>query len=371
MATSTIPTPPIAYWTGNVNANWNTVNQAANATNWATDATGAADADYFPGSPTDVFFTTSSHGANLGTTLAADFSIKGLTFTSDATSAVTIGGTNKLTLGVDGITVQSGAAAPVINAPVTLGSAQNWTIDGANSLIVNGSLSTAGFALTKMGTGTLTLGGVPNLALNTTLNVGAGTLILQVTGPPTIGSGVTVSVSSGATLQLAGSVSALSNGTARVNVTNSSTAAGTGIVVSGTHQQVGNIDGTGTTTVNAESDLTANHIVQSALIIGGASGSPAQVTIAASDASGNPLGQSSGLALAGSLTPSDPFTSGSPNSPNLLASGGSSASGSTTGGGNLSGDNLGNSAAVPEPTTLVPALLGLAALGCIGRRKRK
>ena len=360
VATSTIPTPPIAYWTGNVNANWNAVNQAANATNWATDATGAADADYFPGSPTDVFFTTSSHGANLGTTLAADFSIKGLTFTSDATSAVTIGGTNKLTLGVDGITVQSGAAAPVINAPVTLGSAQNWTIDGANPLTVNGSLSTAGFALTKMGIGTLTLGGVPDLASSTTLNVGAGTLILRVTGAPTIGSGVTASVSSGATLQLAGTVSALSNGTARVNVTNSSTAAGTGIVVSGTNQVVGAIDGLGSTQVNAGSDLTANHIIQNALIIGGTAGNPSLVTIEASDASGNPLDQSSGFALAGLLTPSEPFAAVETISADLSSSGGDLAahapSNSAAGG---------NPSAVPEPSTLVLVLLAIA--GVIGQ----
>jgi hypothetical protein len=58
-----------------------------------------------------------------------------------------------------------------------------------------------------------------------------------------------------------------------VNIKNESPGAPgeSGLVVSGTQQQVGNIDGSGTTQVNAGSDLTANHIVQSALVIGGTS----------------------------------------------------------------------------------------------------
>ena len=98
----------------------------------------------------------------------------------------------------------------------------------------------------------------------------------------------------------------MTNGANRVNITNNSNAPG--ILVSGTNQQVGNIDGSGTTQVNAGSDLMANHIVQGALVIGGTEGNPALVTIDASDASGNPL--ASGLFQAGSLTSSDPFGPG-------------------------------------------------------------
>jgi alpha-L-arabinofuranosidase len=49
------------------------------------------------------------------------------------------------------------------------------------------------------------------------------------------------------------------------------------------------IQGTGNLTVNAGSSLTASHIIQSALVIGGTAGSFGMVTIGASDASGNPL----------------------------------------------------------------------------------
>ena len=108
------------------------------------------------------------------------------------------------------------------------------------------------------------------------------------------------------------------------------------------------------------------------MIIGGTAGSPGLVTIDASDASGNPLGQSSGLGLAGSLEPNEPFGAAALSSSNSLASGGSSESGSTLGVETLGGRNLGSSVvAVPEPTTLLPALLGLAALGCLSRRTQK
>ncbi len=92
----------------------------------------------------------------------------------------------------------------------------------------------------------------------------AGTLRFKATGgAASIGTGVTATVASGATLELAGSVSSLSSGGNRVNITNNSTAAA-GILVSGTNQQVGSIDGSGTTQANAGSDLTANHTIQAA-----------------------------------------------------------------------------------------------------------
>ena len=57
----------------------------------------------------------------------------------------------------------------------------------------------------------------------------------------------------------------------------------------GTLTLTAGIEGPGTLTVGAGSSMTAGHIVQAALVIGGTAGAPAIVTIAASDASGNPL----------------------------------------------------------------------------------
>jgi uncharacterized protein YjbI with pentapeptide repeats len=191
------------------------------------------------------------------------------------------------------------------------------------------------------------------------LTVSGGTLRFTLTsGSPTIGTGVTAVVSSGATLELAGSVSALANGANRVNITNNSNAPG--ILVSGTHRQVGNIDGSGITQVNESSDLTANHIVQSVLVIGGTAGSPGLVTIDASDATGNPLGQSSGLVVAGSLTHSGPFGAGETTFTNL-SSGDSNDPAALSLGNSAAG---GNPFSVPEPSTRLLMLLALLVLFC-------
>jgi hypothetical protein len=174
--------------------------------------------------------------------------------------------------------------------------------------------------------------------------------------------------------ELAGSVSALANCSNRVNIRNNSAAAA-GLFVFGTHRVVGGIEGSGTTQVTAGSDLTADHIIQGALVIGGTAGSPATVTIAASDASGNPLGQLSarpnGLILAGSLASDGPFAAGI-GPPSLLgdtASSGSSFTFPTLGNSN-SAFSVG---VVPEPSTIVIsafALMSLLGFG-IGRRWKR
>ena len=239
----------------------------------------------------------------------------------------------------------------------------NTTITFAGGFTNNGK---SNFSAT--GDGAVEITDAPTLNDNSTMSVtGPNTLRFNVlSGAATIGTGVTATVSSGATLELAGTVSALASGAHRVNIMNNSTA--TGLLVSGANQVVGGIDGSGTTQVNAGSDLTANHIVQSALVIGGTSGSPAFVTIAASDAAGNPVGQetadgaglgggglsSSGLGSAPSSfsdlpPPSAEGFSGDPIPAGLPAS---------------VGPPSGNPSVVPEPSTLLLAIL--AVLGAVG-----
>jgi fibronectin-binding autotransporter adhesin len=206
----------------------------------------------------------------------------------------------------------------------------------------------------KSGTSSLEINSAPTLNTNSVLQVSGGKMRFNfVTGAATIGTRVTATIATGATLELAGSVSALSSGANRVNVTNNSNS--TGLLVSGTNQHVGNIDGLGTTQVNAGSDLTADHIIQSALVIGGASNNPGFMTIDASDSAGNPLGQSSGLALAGSLSSSGPFGAGGISSANLNGGGSTDLAAQSAGnpavGGNLS--------VVPEPSTFSLALLAI------------
>jgi fibronectin-binding autotransporter adhesin len=197
-----------------------------------------------------------------------------------------------------------------------------------------------------------------------------------ISGAATVGTGVTATVSSTATLELAGTVSALSSGANRANITNNSTAAA-GILVSGTNQVVGAIDGSGTTQVNAGSDLTANHIIQSALVIGGTAGSHGLVTIAASDSSGNPLAESlnrdSSSAI--SLAPSGLLGAGiaddgrtiaeldmpRPDSGSTLSILGSAESKSVA---------VTSSTAVPEPATAVLTVIAALACGSMTKRRR-
>jgi hypothetical protein len=353
--------PPTAYWKGTIDQNWSTGSYTTGVTNWAADAGGATDTHAAPGASSDVFFTTTSLPTYLNTILDADFAIKGLTFTSATTSAVAINGAHTLTIGSDGLAIQSGAASPTIGSTVALGTSQTWTIDGGNPLNVSGVMSLGGFTLTKAGTGTLRVNAAPNLAANSAMAINAGTLRFAASGAATVGAGVTASIASGATLELAGSASALSNGANRATITNNSQqSSGGSLLVSGTNQQVGGIIGMGDTVVSAGASLTANSIVQNALVIGGDQGSAGSVTIAPSDGSGNSLAESGGLALAGSITPSPELASGTTGSAGLFVADSSLDGGSALTTEALGGDS-GGSLAVPEPSTLV-----LVAVACLG-----
>lgn len=286
---------PTAYWHGGTDGLWTTDNQQTGVTNWTIDAAGTTDTHIAPGSSTDVFFVGSG-AANLSTTLGSNFSIKGLTFTATATSPVSISG-NTLTLGTDALTVQAGSAAHTINSAVTITGSQTWHIANApaNALTITGAITLpASATLTKADGGTLRVTAAPSLGNSSSLAVSGGVLRFSVnSGTPTIGTGVTATVSPGATLELAGSVSALSSTTGanlRASVANDSNAGG--LLVTGTNQQVGAISGAGTTTIAAGGSLTANSIIQSAIVIAGAQGSPALLTIAASDNSGHSLAES-------------------------------------------------------------------------------
>jgi hypothetical protein len=100
-------------------------------------------------------------------------------------------------------------------------------------------------------------------------------------------------------------------------------------------------------------------------VIGGASGNPATVTIAASDPSGNPL--AGGASMSSSLGTSDQPFSGTVGSSTTLSGASNQLSASGVGGALATGvTQIGDSPAVPEPSTLL--LIALGALGCLGAR---
>jgi hypothetical protein len=271
----------------------------------------------------------------------------------------------------------AGTAQVSVAAGTTLTVNQATPTTFAGNVVLSGSATpNGGGTLTKSGAGTLEIDGAPSLGANSNVNVSGGTLRLNVTpassGSVFVGTGVTATVTNTAVLELAGSVSALDPVAikGKANVINNSMAPA-GLLVSGTNQTVGFVDGAGTTQVNDGSDLTASHIVQGALVIGVTGTSPSLVTIGASDANGNPLAASGGFALAGSLASSARFASGTLSGSSVFASAGStvgsgaSLSTAAPGGVNLA-DNV---SAVPEPATFV--LLGLGGLVCLLSRLRR
>ena len=146
---------------------------------------------------------------------------------------------------------------------LTFDSTAAHTISGANTLTLAGTTPSISTAATN--TATQTVAVHLDLAAGTSIAVNGGTLELNAPTNSTLGAGVTATVATGATLSLGGAGNALSNGgSTHANVANNGTLAAT---TAG--KRVGNIDGTGTTTVTAtNATLTANHIRQSTLNIG-------------------------------------------------------------------------------------------------------
>ena len=306
----------------------------------------------------------------------------------DLTSSATgVGGTDAF-IGITGATGGVSSTQTVTNFNYSIGAATasenlvvspaaTATIDvtptASGSTVTMGALTMgAGGTLNKTNSGTLAVTGPSNLGAGASIFVNAGGLrFTNTTGTSTVASGSSVTVASGATLELAGNVSNLSDSGAashRAHVINNSTvASGGSLLVSGSNQQVGAIDGTGDTLVNDGASLTANHIVQNALVIGSAGASASKVTIAASDASGNPLSAPSGSGLTSSLGSSDPFgagMSGSSGLSNAADSSGDSGLGAAAAGG-------GSTASVPEPSAVAAGTSGGFGLPCIPVRRHR
>jgi autotransporter-associated beta strand protein/uncharacterized repeat protein (TIGR03803 family) len=373
---------PIGTWTGNTGTSWGDMG------NWSGAAPGAVGVT--TNTETAVF---NQNAPNSPLAIDAGRNIKNITFDTANVNALTLGTTRGQTLALTaGGAVQITSAvvsAQTINAPLVLegdytftsgASSRSATLSfggiitpaatsGTTTLLLNGSNTgdntisgtladngTGQLGVAKSGAGIWILSGTNSYSGPTT--VSAGTLRLEInTGTPTIAAGASATISTGATLELAGSISPLGTvGGNRARIINDSAALG--LVVSGIHQIVGGIDGIGNIHVNAGSDLTADHIVQGALIIGGMAGSPALVTVAASDAAGNPLGQSNGLALAGSLAPSDPIGAGGIDSTGV-SSGGNTESASLS---PIISVGSGNPLLVPEPSSLLLVLLAVTGL---------
>lgn len=217
--------------------------------------------------------------------------------------------TGQSMLFVGGNETIGGLSAVGSPSAITIGvaSGARLNVRQTTDAIVPGTLVTAG-TFVKSGGGTLELGAAPVMLLGSSLQIAeTGKLRLNVaSGSASVANGVVVQVADAATLELAGPVSALGGANVpSAAVVNNSTASA-GLLVTGTGQQIGPVDGTGTTEVRSGSDLTTTHIIQNALVIGGTSDQPALVTIAASDSTGGqlaPLAQATGHQFSRPLSP--------------------------------------------------------------------
>ncbi len=184
-----------AFWTGGQDGQWSTVT-AGNATNFAQNYQRTVPRQTALAAATDVYFNNNS--AALATTLGQDLAVRGVNFAAGATGSVTVGGSNLLTLGVGGVTVQSGTGAHTISSRVALGDDQTWGNVSASALTVSGVVSGA-HALTL--TNTYTIQAQTAADSSATVAVtgsGSGAIVLSgantYTGGTTLASGVTLIV---------------------------------------------------------------------------------------------------------------------------------------------------------------------------------
>ncbi len=258
--------PSGSVWTGLSDTTW------ANPGNW----TGAV-----PGSTTGTTNTDTAlfnqAATNSPTTIDAGRNVMNITFDTAAVSSMTIGTTTGPALLLSsGGTIQTTAAVAnpqTVNAPIVLEGNYTFT-SGATSTSATLSFGGGITPAATSGVTTLTLNGA-NTGANTISGVladnGAGQLAVAVGGTSRwVYSGATstysggTSIASGATLQLAGSVSTMSQA---MNIANS----GSLVVASSTNQKVGTITGTGGSVVVNSGSLTAYQIRQTSLTINGTS----------------------------------------------------------------------------------------------------
>jgi len=157
--TGGVSPPAAAYWTGLAGTGTNSWTLAGN---FSTTSGTNTPATLAPSSITDVVFgTTSPTPTNLNTTLDAATTINSLTFNTSSNVTIAPGAGGTLTLEAQttasntapqAITVNNGAGADTISAPIILGTNQTWTNYGSNLFTVSGGVTgTANLTLQEGG----------------------------------------------------------------------------------------------------------------------------------------------------------------------------------------------------------------------------
>jgi autotransporter-associated beta strand protein len=269
-------------WTGTSNRNWTDPQWSGSGLSYP-DSTANAIVD----TAVSVVQVTSAQAANgLAISNGGQVAVgPGASLSVTTDTSVTAGGA--INVDPNGVFSTGGTLTLDTGGSLTGGAvaASNYQF---NDGVAGANLSGPG-GLTKNTNGTVQLLGTNSYAGGTAIN--GGTLIVASGGALPVGTNLTIGPN------------------------------GMGELASGVNQIVGGIDGMGNLQCDSSSSLTANHITLVSLVIGGTADAPARVTIAASDASGNPLDLAHGGPSAGAATAAvtSNSTSGSSASPTSVA----------------------------------------------------
>ena len=224
-----IATLPPPAWTGFSDNSWTTPG------NWSSSQTPIG------GQPV-VFNDLST--ANLNTVLDADFNVSWVTVTTPS-GAVSIGGTNTLTLG-SGIDLSAANQNLTVTSSVAISGNQTWNIAGGQTFSVSKGVTDngGGFSLTVTGGGKVLLGGATTYGGGTTIGSNA---TLQLIAANVLPNGTNAASNAGdltdnGTLNLNGTTQAINglNGSGLVDNTN----VGAATLVVGVNNNGGTFSGT-------------------------------------------------------------------------------------------------------------------------------